>query len=712
MRRKIIIALLLLFACSAAGAGVAILYIRSTTLSLRQLVRLHQIQDLRRDLVIATQAAQSDLFTVHTSLGSKLDTVLEDVGRLEVSAKACSGCHHDAPIATRLAKVQGLIGEYETALSYYITVSANRARAERLQLQAAAIGSRLLGATEEMSADASRRLESRTTAAMARIDEAGLILAVSLGLSLLFSVAVAIHLTRSVTYPVGQLMAATRELAAGKLGSTVVLEDDTEFGELGGHFNHMSRALKASYAELQRQVQERVDAEQRLVHDALHDALTGLPNRVLFLDRLDQVFQAGRRQPEIQCAVLFLDIDRFKVINDSLGHLIGDQLLVAVGQRIAVCLRATDTVARLGGDEFGVLVTDIHDLGGALHLARRILAELEQAFVVEGNEIFARASIGIALRSERHERPEQVLRDADVAMYQAKLKGRGGCEVFDAEMHASVVERLGLEADLRRAIEHGDELLLHFQPIVRLRGGGLSGLEALVRWRHPERGLLLASEFIPLAEESGMIIPIGEWVMEQACRQLRVWQDRNPAFEKLILSINISGRQFRQADVVARMAAIWRRTGISPASIALELTETTIMENMDSCAEKLGQLRSMGAQVHIDDFGTGYSSLSYLHRFPVTAVKMDRSFVTRLPSHGDSVELIGAVLSIAESLHLNVVAEGIESAAQLARLADLRCVYGQGFFFARPMPAEQVEQWMAGLPASPHLASDGVPAGS
>ena len=695
MRRRIVLALLALFGSSAAGTGAAMLYVRSTTRQLRELVRLHQIQELRRDLITATQTAQSDLFTVHTPLGERLDTVIENVGRLQTAAQACGACHHAPEVAERLSRMQGLIGEYETSLSYYITASANRPRAQRLQLEAAAVGARLLGATEEMSAEASRHLAARTAESMTRIDRAGAILAGSLALTLLLAVAVGVWLTRSVTRPVRTLVAATRELAAGRLGATAIVEDRTEFGELAGHFNRMSAALKESYAELHRQIQERVDAEQRLVHDALHDALTGLPNRVLFLDRLDQLFQAGRRAPEQGCAVLFLDVDRFKVVNDSLGHLIGDQLLAAVGRRIATSLRTCDTVARLGGDEFGVLVTDIHGLGGALHAAQRILAELERPFLVEGNEIFARASIGIALRSERHERPEQVLRDADVAMYQAKMKGRGCCEVFDAEMHASVVERLGLEADLRRAVEHGEELLLHYQPIVELEGGGLVGVEALVRWRHPRRGLLSAADFVPLAEESGMILPIGEWVLERACRQLRAWRERDPAFEKLVLSINLSGRQFRQADVVARMAAIFERTGVDPASVALELTETTIMENMDSAAEKLARLRAMGTQVQIDDFGTGYSSLSYLHRFPVTAVKMDRSFVARLPAHGESEELVRAVLSIADSLRLKVVAEGIESDAQLARLSELRCLYGQGYLFARPMPAEELEGWMA-----------------
>ena len=304
------------------------------------------------------------------------------------------------------------------------------------------------------------------------------------------------------------------------------------------------------------------------------------------------------------------------------------------------------------------------------------------------------ASIGIAVQSDRYAKPDQVLRDADIAVYQAKLKGKACSVIFDAAMHGSVVDRMQLEAELRRAVEHGEEFALQYQPIVALRTGKLIGLEALVRWRHAARGLLSASEFVPLAEESGTIVPLGEWAIRAACAQLRAWQDRAPALAAVTMSVNVSGRQFRRPDCVEAVRRIVRESAVDPRQLAIEVTESVIMDDVESSAAKLGRLRDMGVQIHVDDFGTGYSSLSYLHRFPINAVKIDRSFVAGLPAQAESEEVIKAIVSIAESLDFDVIAEGIEGEAQLAKLGELRCRYGQGFLISRPMDAAALEAWV------------------
>jgi diguanylate cyclase (GGDEF)-like protein len=488
-----------------------------------------------------------------------------------------------------------------------------------------------------------------------------------------------------------------RALQGGDLGFAIEKVDDkTELGELARHFNAMSAALRDGYAALQSEIEERKRAEERLLFDAFHDALTGLPNRALFQDRLQHVIEAGRRHAGQLYAVLFLDLDRFKVINDTLGHIVGDHLLVAMGERLADCVRPGDTVARLGGDEFGILLERIADPDDAMQIAARIQGALGKALEVDGNELFVSVSVGIALRSERYQRPEQVLRDADIAMYQAKTKGKACTEVFDAEMHGSVVDRLQLEADLRRALEHGEEFRLHFQPIVALRTGKLIGIEALVRWDKPGRGILSAAEFVSLAEESGIVVPMGEWVFRTACAQLRTWHERVPALAGVTLSMNVSEQQFRRPEFVDGLSRSVRDAGVDPRYVAIEVTEAVIMDDVEASAAKLSRLRDLGIQIHVDDFGTGYSSLSYLHRFPITAVKIDPSFVAGLPGHVESEEVIKAIVSIAESLDFDVIAEGVENALQVKKLEDLRCRYGQGNLLARPVAATELEKWASG----------------
>ncbi len=438
----------------------------------------------------------------------------------------------------------------------------------------------------------------------------------------------------------------------------------------------------------------RKKTEEQLVHDAFHDALTGLPNRALFMDRLQHVIAtAQRRAGSHYYAVLFLDMDRFKIINDSLGHAVGDQLLVVVGRKLADCIRPGDTVARLGGDEFAIILENINNQNNAVDVAERIRKKLTSAMIVAGHELYTSVSIGIALGAERYERPEQVLRDADIAMYEAKGQGKSSFEIFDAKMHANVLDRLQLEADLRGALDH-QQFVLYYQPIMNLKIQQLTGFEALVRWNHPKRGLIYPLEFIPIAEENGLIYPIGEWILKEACRVLKLIQTRYVSQSPLTMSINISSKQFNQHDLVDKLTSFLLETGVDPRTLALEITESMIMENVDSAVETMKQMRSMGIQIHIDDFGTGHSSLSYLHRFPVNALKIDRSFINRLSSDGANKEIITSIVSLADSLHFDVIAEGVEKEYQLFNIQQLKCGYGQGFLFARPMSVHALEVWM------------------
>ncbi|HSP06734.1 MAG TPA: PAS domain S-box protein, partial [Acidobacteriota bacterium] len=379
----------------------------------------------------------------------------------------------------------------------------------------------------------------------------------------------------------------------------------------------------------QTDITERKLAEEQLLHDAFHDALTNLSNRALFMDRLAGAVARARRREDYLFAVLFLDVDRFKVVNDSLGHLAGDQLLVTMARRLETCLRPGDTVARLGGDEFAVLLEDISDVSDSIRVAERIQRELEQPFILGGNEVFASASVGIAPATSIYERAEDVLRDADTAMYRAKALGKARHQVFDRTMHARAVALLQLETDLRKAIER-EEFRLYYQPIVEFSTGRIEGFEALIRWMHPERNIIAPSEFIPVAEENGLIIPIGRWAIREACQQLKKWQTQFPDVPPLSVSVNISGKQLSRPDLIDEIKTVLTETAIDPSTLKLEITESVIMENAEYAVEMLLQLRALNVQLNVDDFGTGYSSLSYLHRFPVNTLKIDRSFVSRI----------------------------------------------------------------------------------
>ncbi|HST52686.1 MAG TPA: EAL domain-containing protein [Pyrinomonadaceae bacterium] len=438
-------------------------------------------------------------------------------------------------------------------------------------------------------------------------------------------------------------------------------------------------------------ITDRKRAEEQLLHDAFHDALTGLPNRALFMDHVKMAIQRSRRSGDRLFAALFLDLDRFKIINDSLGHMVGDQLLVGIAHRLEACLRPGDTVARLGGDEFTILLEDLGETDDCLEVARRVQDAVSQPFNIGGHEVFTTASIGIALSTTGYERAEDLLRDADTAMYRAKLMGKKRHIVFDKEMHDRAMELLQIETDLRRAITR-NELFLNYQPIVSLSTGKVRSFEALVRWRHPERGLVMPSEFIPVAEETGLIIPLGQWVLNMACRQMREWQKIYRIDKDVTISVNLSSRQFSQADLIEQVSAALCEADLRPASLKLEITESMVMENFDTAIDMLAQLRGLGVGLSIDDFGTGYSSLSYLHRFPIDTLKIDRSFVTQMTDNTENAEIVRTIVTLARSLDMDVIAEGVESCEQLGRLRELGCDFGQGYLFSKAVaPGQALE---------------------
>ena len=442
------------------------------------------------------------------------------------------------------------------------------------------------------------------------------------------------------------------------------------------------------------QVQDITDrklAEQRLQHDAFHDALTGLPNRAMFLDHLKLAIARSQRREGQGFAVLYLDLDRFKVINDSLGHTIGDQLLIGIARRLEVCLRPGDTVARLGGDEFVLLVEDLKGEAEAICVAERVQNEVQAPFELNGREVYATVSIGIASSWTSYQTPEDIVRDADTAMYRAKQHGKARHEIFDGEMHKHATSVLQLETDMRHALER-EEFFVHYQPIVALDDFKLRGFEALVRWQHPERGYISPGEFIPIAEETGLIIPLGEWVLREACNQMERWQKIFPADPPLFVSVNLSSKQFIQQDLIKNVAGILEETKIDPKGLKLEITESMVMDNVEQATEMLRQLRALGLKLSIDDFGTGYSSLSYLHRFPVDTLKIDRSFVSRMADSNDNLEIVRIIITLAQTLGMDVVAEGVETREQLAMLCALGCENGQGYFFSKPVDAKGAEK--------------------
>ena len=449
-------------------------------------------------------------------------------------------------------------------------------------------------------------------------------------------------------------------------------------------------------------------AQEKLVHDAFHDPLTNLPNRALFLDRLERTVARAKRHKDYKYAVLFIDIDRFKIVNDSLGHLAGDELIIQLANRILHSLRLEDvisrpavlhgllnewttkddTVARLGGDEFTVLLDDLRSPTDSIRVASRIQQSIAEPFLIAGQEVFTTASIGITASSQSYTCAADVLRDADIAMYRAKTQGKARCEVFDEGMHQQAINRLKLETDLRRALER-EEFRVYYQPIVLLATENIVGFEALLRWERPDVGLVAPGEFISVAEEMGLIVFIGNWVLRTACIQAHCWHIERPRTPPLTMSVNVSGRQFMQPDIVEQVEKVLRETQVEPSSIKLEITESVTMGDAERTIKVVNDLKKLGIRLSIDDFGTGYSSLSYLRRFPMDTLKIDRSFVHNMANNPENLEIVRTIMGLAQNLGMDVVAEGAETAEEMQHLKALHCEFGQGYFFSRAVDSEE-----------------------
>lgn len=442
-------------------------------------------------------------------------------------------------------------------------------------------------------------------------------------------------------------------------------------------------------------ITDRKRAEDQLLYSALHDTLTQLPNRSLLTERLEHALRRAQRQENYIFAVLFIDLDRFKIINDSLGHQVGDELLIAIGQKLKMLVRAADTVARLGGDEFVVLIDPIDDLNHAIRVADRIANALQSSFHIGGRDVFITSSIGITLSSRNYQHASDLLRDADLAMYRAKEKGKARYEVFNQELYAQVREQLQLESDLRQALEQ-QEFLVYYQPIVSLKTDEVIGFEALLRWQHPTRGLITPGEFIAVAEEMGLIVPLGNWVLQTACRQMQRWRQQFQA-TALKVSVNLSVKQLKEPNFLEKIDQILQQTGLPGHSLQLELTEGTLIDEVERLIEILSQLCARSIELSIDDFGTGYSSLNYLHRFPVSHLKIAQAFVSRIGEQGENGEIVETIITLAHQLGMQTIAEGIETPQQLAHLKALNCEAAQGYWFARPLAQTDAEALVARL---------------
>jgi len=474
-----------------------------------------------------------------------------------------------------------------------------------------------------------------------------------------------------------------------------------KMSELERSVERRTNALRHTNETLHREVAERRAAEDRLRHHAYHDALTGLPNRGLLIDRIDRCISRLHREEGYQFALLFLDVDNFKVINDSLGHDLGDELLIAITTRLQRGLRTMDYMARqqenlaarLGGDEFVILIDGLEHATDAVMVAERLLSQLEMPFDLGGHDVVISASIGLALSDERYRQAEEVLRDADIAMYRSKENGKARFTVFDPEMHARALERLKLESDLRHAVENG-ELWLAYQPIIQLSTGNIRGFEALVRWQHPERGLVSPGDFIPIAEETGLILPLGWWVLREASEQLRAWIDAGVVEPGFAINVNVSRRQLLEPGLVEHVRRCLTENGLDGSQLNLEITESAVIENADDAARHLEQVKALGVRIQMDDFGTGYSSLSCLHRFPLDVVKIDRAFMATMGANRDYAAVVHGIITIAHNLDMMVTAEGVESRDQLAQILALDCDFAQGFLFSRPVVAEEAGRMM------------------
>jgi diguanylate cyclase (GGDEF)-like protein len=465
-----------------------------------------------------------------------------------------------------------------------------------------------------------------------------------------------------------------------------VVEEDLKKtrNELEDKVEERTSDLSNTVKTLKDQITERSKVEDKLKYQALYDQLTDLPNRVMFKRHLHRVITRPKRHKDYQFAILFMDVDRFKIVNDSLGHIMGDQLLVEVARRLEDCLRTTDTVARFGGDEFAILLDDINDATDAIRISDRIQNELSLPFNLNGQEVFTTASIGIAMSATGYNLEDDLIRDADAAMYRAKAIGRGRYEIFDRKIHTTAMNLLQLEADLWRAVENM-EFLVHYQPIVSLTSGKITGVEALLRWKHPQRGYIPPDEFIPLAEEIGLISKIGEWLLRIACNQNKAWQDAG--YGLLNMGVNFSARQFQYQDIPELIKEVIQQSGLAAQSLNIEITESIAMET--HCIKILNELSAAGVQTSIDDFGTGYSSLGSIKRFPINTIKIDKSFIKDIPVDSNAKAIVKAIIAMAHSLKIKIIAEGVETEAQLAFLRANQCDEIQGYFCSPPLPVEE-----------------------
>ena len=503
----------------------------------------------------------------------------------------------------------------------------------------------------------------------------------------------------AVDLSIASVAAATFNRADGSVGGMICVLDEAprewspdevsilaEFGSMAGTELQLRQLL--SDWELR---------EQRLRHESVHDALTGLPNRTLFMRRLTDATLRARRGQDGLFAVLFLDVDGFKLVNDSMGHHVGDDMLVSIARRLEGCVRGGDIVARLGGDEFAILLERIIDVRDAAMVAERVQEALQAPLSVGGYEHATSASIGVALSSGTSEQPEYVLRSADIAMYRAKNSGRGRYEMFDRAMHVEALTRLQIESDLRHAFER-DEFFLHYQPIVSLKEGRIIGTEALIRWRHFERGIVSPATFVPVAEDTGLVVPLGRWVLREACRQAREWQSKALNGQHFAMSVNLSVREFAQPDLVKTVASVLEETGLPAQALRIEITESAIIGQKHPAIQTVEQLRALGVAIHLDDFGTGYSALSYLHRLPLDAVKVDRAFIASIDQEERPLHVVRAIISLAHAIGLEVVAEGVTNQRQLELLRGMGCDLAQGFIFSRPCNTEELEALLLSAP--------------
>lgn len=525
---------------------------------------------------------------------------------------------------------------------------------------------------------------------IAKVRQQGIIIALIAGSG---GILVAILLSRSLTAPLDQLVQATHRISQGDLSQRINLKNRDEFSLLAQEFNNMSEWLEQILMKYEK-------TNAKLQYDISHDSLTGLANRVFILGQIEAAIQQTKDNPDDLFAVLFLDCDRFKIINDSLGHDVGDQVLIAIAQRLTHCIRKGDIAARLGGDEFVILLKNIKDIDEVTRIAERILKQLSEPLSLESQHLVITMSIGVVLSQTEYNNPDDLLRDADLTMYHAKQQGKAQYAVFQPIMHKQALERLALETSLRYALEN-KEFHLYYQPIICLQTSQLVGFEALLRWHHPTQGWISPSTFIPIAEETGLILTLGDWILQEACHQISLWQSHFTCLTPLKISVNISSHQIAQPNFVETVERILQTTRLNANQLNLEITETVLMNHIETACFKLQCLQALGVKISIDDFGTGYSSLNYLQQLPIDILKIDRSFVARLQSNSSGIQIIKAIITLADVLGMKTLAEGVETPEQYHLITSLAADYAQGFLFSKPLNKPLVEQLLYSLSDNP-----------